>query len=179
MLKNLFYAVLFIVLVVGLSFLMSTYIPVQKLPNDLSSSLELIQLKAQVEELTQLKAQVSELSLIAEQVSTMSVQLESLAQRDTTEANPIPVVDELPSYFIGKALLQALNCKYVAQNHSSARLITELTMLEETIKQLDIDQDTLLRETSLARTETVANIPSAQDRLEIIWKILLTAYQKP
>lgn len=174
MLKNLFYALLFIVLVVGLAFLMSTYMPVQQLPNDLSSSLDLTELKAQVAELTQLKAQVSELSLITEQVSTMSVQLESLAQRDMIEVNPIPVTDELPNYLVGKALLQALNCKYVAQNHSSARLISELTMLEETIKELDIDQDTLLREITLARTETVANIPSAQDRLEIIWKLLLT-----
>ncbi|KAF0195616.1 MAG: hypothetical protein FD169_1294 [Bacillota bacterium] len=169
MLKNLFYAVLFIALVVGLSFLMSTYLTIQQVAN----------VPSHANELTLIKAQVAELPLIAEQVSTMSLQLASLAQKSTPEATPLPVVPEPRSYLISKALLQALNCKYVALNHSGARLIAELTLLEETIKALNIEQDTLLREISLARTETAAHIPSAQDRLEIIWKLLLMADKQP
>ena len=189
MLKNIFYAVLFIALVVGLSFVMSTYLPIQQVTNIPSNTAELTQLKAQVNdliglkaqvaELTQLKAQVAEFTLIAEQVSALSQQLESLGQRSTPEVTPIPIISESRSQLLGQALLQTLNCKYVASNNSGARLIAELVLLEETITQIDINQETLLREIILARTETAAHIPSAQDRLEIIWKLLLAVDKKP
>lgn len=189
MFKNLFYAVLFIALVVGLSFVMSTYLPIQQVANISSHADELTQLRTQVaelaglnkhvEELADLKAQVAELTLIAEQVSTLALQLEDLAQTRPSETDTIQVIHAEQSHLLGKALLQTLNCKYVAQNHSSTRLIAELSLLEETIKELDMDQETLAREVTLARTETAANIPSAQDRLEIIWKLLLMADREP
>ncbi|MDP3487099.1 MAG: hypothetical protein Q8S19_04100 [Bacillota bacterium] len=178
MLKNLFYAVLFIALVVGLSFMMSTNLPIQQVANNPSNADELTQLRAQVAELTSLKVQVAELTRLAEQVSAISLQVESLAQSATAEAL-IPVVRAPRSYLVSKALLQALNCKYVAQNHSRARLIAELALLEDTVKELDANHDTLLREIALARTETAAHIPSAQDRLEIIWKLLLMTDKQP
>lgn len=186
MLKNIFYAVLFIALVVGLSYLMSTYMPIRQAASDPSYIDEIAQLKARLgeftgiaDELATLKDQVTELSIIAQQVTALSDQLESLELKDTSENEPIEVAREQKSYLVGKALIQALNCKYVAHNHSSTRLITELTLLEDTIKELDADQDALLREVTLARTETAAQTPSAQDRLEIIWKLLLMADRLP
>ena len=175
MLKNLFYALLFIGLVVGLAFLMSTYSPIQQGTYDPSAIAELSKLQVQVAELAQLTAQVAELTRIAEQVPALYLELEALKQVSTPSIDPA-VTHESPNYLLSRALLQTLNCKYVAQNHSSARLIAELVVLEETVQELSMDQDTVLREIALARAETAAQIPSAQDRLEIIWRLLMHPY---
>jgi len=158
MLKNIFYAVIFIALVIGLSFALHTY--------NMQEPYDDTELRAEIEKL---HLQVASLASLQERIVALELKLEALADAPTS---PEPAPSD-SNACLSKALLQALNCKFSAIYHSPHRLITELGLLEDLIQELPFEKDALLREIKLARSETAAQIPSAPERLEIIWKLLL------
>lgn len=161
MIKQILYACLFVALVVGLAYVLANFLPTDVSHGALFERLEALEKK---EPATDLRPY---LEALENRLSELEKAWAVVFPPPTS-----PVLS--PSLKTEKALLQTLNCKLLAHSQNTGKLLLELHALEKLLKELAGEDSQLWREVNLARRETAAQIPSAIDRLEIVWTLLLS-----